>query len=207
MDEGLIVNRIKNFRKKNGLTLQKLADLTGFTRSYLSHIENSKKAPPIGTVTKIANAMGIDPVVILTGDNGQRQSTNISFVKKGERKEASRVATQYGYVYETIAHKKTGKAFEAYILTLPFEKNAIFMHEGEEMIFVLEGTAICIYGEDKIVMEQGDCVHFNSEIPHTAISLGDEKAKVMCVICSPIKTKGGGPDSSVEVLSIVKNGQ
>jgi len=207
MDEGLIVNRIKSFRKKRGLTLQKVADLTGFTRSYLSQIENSKKAPPIGTVTKIANALGIDPIVILTGENEHKQSTNISFVKKSERKEASRVATQYGYVYETIAHKRTGKAFEAYILTLPFEKNAIFIHEGDEMILVLEGTATFIYGEDKLIMEQGDCVHFNSEIPHTGISLGDEKAKVLCVVYSPATTKGGGPDSSVEVLSIINNNE
>lgn len=205
MNERSIVNRIKSSRVNKKLTLQQLADLTGFTKSYLSQIENSKKAPPIGTMTKIAKALEIDPVILLSGENTIKESENISVVKKSERKEALKVATQYGYVYETVAHKKTGKAFESYILTLPFEENAIFMHEGEEMIFVLEGKATFIYGEDKFILEEGDCAHFNAEVPHTGISLGDKKSKVLCVICSPAKGEGGGQNPFSKVLSIIND--
>ena len=203
MDERSIINRIKDYRKRSKLTLQELADVTGFTKSYLSQIENSEKAPPIGTVTKIAEALGVDPVFILVGEEGQRKSENISLVRKSERKEAPRVATQYGYLYETLAHMKTGKAFETYMLTLPFEKNAIFMHEGEEMVFILEGRANFIYGEENFIMEEGDCVHFNAAVPHTGISIGDKKAKALCIISAPKKSKGGALDQSEEVLSLV----
>ena len=202
MDEQSIVNRIKRFRKSSGLTLQNLADLTGFTKSYLSQIENSKKSPPVGTLTKIATALGVDPIVVLVGENESRHNTNISFVKKSERKKA-RVTNEHGYTYEPLAHKKTGKVFESYILTLPFESSLIFMHEGEEMIFVLEGKATIIYGEDKFIMEKGDCVHFNSGVPHTGFRLGDKKAKLLVVIHSHETSKGDDPGKSLILRPIV----
>lgn len=203
MDERSIAIRIKKFRKRKGLTLQKLADSTGYTKSYLSQIEHSKKAPPIGTLTKIAKALGVDPIVILTGEDEPRKSANYSLVRKNERQEITHVATKFGYVYETLAHKKTGKAFESYILTVPFERTAIFMHEGEELFFMLEGSATFFYGEERINLEEGDCIHFNAAIPHSGYSTGDKKGKALCIIYSPKKKDKDDPEVSPGVLTII----
>ena len=40
------------------MTLERLASATGLTKSYLSKIQNSRKLPPIATLSRIAQALG-----------------------------------------------------------------------------------------------------------------------------------------------------
>jgi transcriptional regulator with XRE-family HTH domain len=59
-NERKIVERIKSFRIERGLTLNKLAEMTGFTKGYISRIEKSPKAPPISTIAKIARGLNVE---------------------------------------------------------------------------------------------------------------------------------------------------
>src|SRR5262245_15341254 len=51
--------RLKQRRVDAGLTLAGLAERAGFGKAYLSRIENGKKVPPIGTLARIADVLGI----------------------------------------------------------------------------------------------------------------------------------------------------
>ena len=73
---------------------------------------------------------------------------------------------------------------QPYIITAAFDEKNIFQHEGEEFIYVLEGTYEFIYDGKKYIMEEGDSVYFDSGVPHTARSLGDKKARVLAVMYS-----------------------
>lgn len=63
-----IAKNIKEFRKKRKITLQKLADMTGLTKGYISKIERSRKAPPYSTLNKIAIGLAVD-AALLMGEN------------------------------------------------------------------------------------------------------------------------------------------
>lgn len=54
-----ISKKIKSLRLKRKLTLEHVAEKTGFNKSYLSKIENGKSPPPIATLSRIAQALGI----------------------------------------------------------------------------------------------------------------------------------------------------
>jgi transcriptional regulator with XRE-family HTH domain len=56
VDEREVGKRIKARRLSKGITLQELAKKTGFTRGYLSKVENSTKAPPVSTLITLAKA-------------------------------------------------------------------------------------------------------------------------------------------------------
>ena len=58
--EQLIGSRVGELRAKRGITLEQLAAATGFSKGYLSKIENSRKVPPIGTLSRIAQALSTD---------------------------------------------------------------------------------------------------------------------------------------------------
>lgn len=45
-----IGERIATLRADRRMTLEQLAKATGFTKSYLSKIENARKVPPIGSL-------------------------------------------------------------------------------------------------------------------------------------------------------------
>jgi transcriptional regulator with XRE-family HTH domain len=59
IQESELGKRIKEYRMKKGLTLQKLEGKTGFTKGYLSKVENTKKAPPVSTLIVLAKALEI----------------------------------------------------------------------------------------------------------------------------------------------------
>jgi transcriptional regulator with XRE-family HTH domain len=49
--------RIKELRKKRGLTGEQLADMVGITKGYVSEIETGKKTPGAGLVLRLADAL------------------------------------------------------------------------------------------------------------------------------------------------------
>ncbi len=58
----IIRHNIKKYRKKAGLTQQKLADKVGVSMNYIAKIESEKmqKSFTIGVLGRIANALEID---------------------------------------------------------------------------------------------------------------------------------------------------
>jgi len=57
----VIRNRVREFRKARGLTLEKLEELTGISTGHLSRIERHEKGWSMDSLPKIAKALGIDP--------------------------------------------------------------------------------------------------------------------------------------------------
>lgn len=52
-------NKISKIRKEKGMTLAKLADLSGVSVGYLCHLEKgSRKNPSLEKMEKIASALG-----------------------------------------------------------------------------------------------------------------------------------------------------
>jgi len=68
-----IGRRIAQVRATRGLTLDRLAQMTGFTKGYLSKIENSKVIPPIGTLIKIARQLEAEVADLLQNDKSMPQ--------------------------------------------------------------------------------------------------------------------------------------
>jgi transcriptional regulator with XRE-family HTH domain len=182
MDEKLIIDRIKKLRHGKKMTLEFLAKATGFTTGYLSRIENSENAPPISTLSKIAQGLEVD-ISFLLAEERIDTPRNMVIVRKDDPKELINRAS-FGYQYEALASAKIGKNMEPYILRPDFEYSTIFQHDGEEFFYVLEGQIEFMYGDQKYVIEAGDCMYFDAHIPHSGISKGDKKATVLIIIYS-----------------------
>lgn len=53
--------RLKRLRRKNGLSLYRLAQRAGVSHSFLHALENGEKSPTLRTLEKICRGLGIDP--------------------------------------------------------------------------------------------------------------------------------------------------
>lgn len=180
-----IGKKLKEFRLQQELTLQELAEKTHFSMSYLSKVENSKKAPPVSTLIVLAKTLNVSLSEIF-GETATE--TTISLVKKNQRQEMARGGSVFGYSYQTLAHTFIRKQMDPYILIVPLKqpkKHPLFQHEGEEMLFVLEGTMKFFHGEKELIVEEGDCIYFDSGIPHYGICQGDKEVKCLMTIYTP----------------------
>lgn len=182
--ESQIGKNIKSLRLSLNLTLDGLAEKTGLTKGYLSKVENSKKSPPVSTLIVIAKALGVTLSQIFEEEN---TTVRCSVVKEAERQFMAKTGVGFGYSYETLAHKYSDKKMEPSILTIPADskKSLVFQHDGEEMVLVIEGTMRFFHGEDEYLLENGDCVYFDSSVPHYALPADHRDVKCVDVIYVP----------------------
>jgi mannose-6-phosphate isomerase-like protein (cupin superfamily) len=49
-------------------------------------------------------------------------------------------------------------------------------------MYVLEGTHELVYGGERFIMRKGDSVYFDASVPHTGVSIGKRKARLLAVM-------------------------
>ena len=183
-EESEVNKRIKEFRQRRKMTLEGLAQKTGFSKGYLSKVESAKKAPPVSTLIKLSKVLNIR-ISDFFGED-QREDP-ACLVKKNERRVIARDGSIFGYAYETMAHKYPNRHMDPYIVTLPLtaKKSHMFQHEGEEMVFALEGKMKVFHGDKEFMVEEGDCLYFDARVPHCAVCEGKREVKFLMVIYTP----------------------
>lgn len=188
MDESVITRKLKELRKRSNVRLAELAERTGLTKGYLSRIENSKNPPPISTLARIAGALGVDITELFSKAQAPLQDDELVIDRKNEHFRSNTRGSHYGYIYEDLALHKRGKNMEPFLVTVGFDQKidieTDFRHQGEEFIFVLEGKMEFFFKGKSHLLEQGDSVYFDADVPHSGRSVGNKKAKLLIVIYS-----------------------
>ena len=183
MNEKQIAKNIKKIRLDRKMSQERLADLSGLTKGYISKIEKSDTAPPFSTLSKIAHSLNVDITVLTAEELEPPEDINLCIVRDGEGKKISSSILE-GYHYEALAHKKSGKNMEPFILMPAFDEKAIFSHDGEEFMYIIEGTHEFTYDNKKYILNEGDSIYFDSRTPHTGRSIGKKRAKILAVMYS-----------------------
>ena len=136
------------------------------------------------SIIKIAIGLNADVNLLIAEDSNAPQDIRLCIIKKNEAKEVASRGTVYRNHYKALAYKKLGKNMKPYLIEPAFEEKAVFSHEGEEFMYVLEGTDEFVYEGKKYILNAGDSIYFDSIIPHSGRSVGEKKAKIMAVMFS-----------------------
>lgn len=173
-----MIHNLKLLRVQCGMTLETLADEAGLTRSYLSKVERGLSNPSIGAAMSIARALGVT-VERLFGQVAEDDSIRITRANRGRAGDSAN--------YLSLLVGSAGKAMRAFVVR-PGQRSGrstiMSHHAGEEVLFVLTGTIEIQLGARREVLSPGDCVHFDSTIPHKLKSLSKEPASALVVIAS-----------------------
>lgn len=68
MDNEAIGARITKLRMQKGLTTTELSMVVGISQAQISRLENGKQGFRSATLSKIANALGVEPVALITNE-------------------------------------------------------------------------------------------------------------------------------------------
>lgn len=180
--------RLQRVRSERGITLETLAERTGFSKGYLSRIETGKKTPPLGTLARVADALETRLNALLDGTRVRQAGVEPYFgiVRASERPRALRGASAFGYDYVSLADTQKARHMQPYLFTFPnkIDKYVFFEHEGEEFLFVLSGRVEWQIAHEKHVLKTGDSLYFDARLPHRGRALGG-KATAIVVVYSP----------------------
>lgn len=57
----LFSERVRELREKRGVSQQRLSELAGLNRNYVSDVERGRRNPCLGNIVKIAEALDVAP--------------------------------------------------------------------------------------------------------------------------------------------------
>ncbi len=178
--------KIRELRLKRANTLRQVAAISGLSVPLLSQVENNAVSPPVATLLKIAKALEVGISYFFREEESKERAV---VVRKDERKKTFRpMHTQNqesGYSYEALAYTKNGKHMEPFLVEFEpetKEKTVFLKHRGEEFVFLFRGRLAFQYDREELILDPGDSLYFESDVPHAFRALRGRKAQAVVVV-------------------------
>jgi len=158
---------IRELRQKHGLTIAQVAEQAGISRGMLSKIENGQTSAGTETLARIARALGVSMSMLFSKYDATASAAQ--HIKKGAGMEVVRRGTKSGHTYHLLAYDQGPvKLFEPFLITIEDESQRYptFEHPGTEFLYMLEGCIEYRCGQQTYVLEPGDALTFQGDVPH-----------------------------------------
>jgi len=189
--KALVALNLKQLRVQRGLTLEQLALKSGLTRSYLSKVERGISNPSIESALGIAAALDMTVEQLFGHSEAEGDPITIVRAADGTGKDPDAYLT-------LVAGMNPNRSMRAFVVRPGNQSGrgrTPSHHDGEEILFVLKGKIELLVGKETEVLGPGDCVHFNSAMPHKLTSIGSTPASALVVISSQEPQKAAGRKS------------
>lgn len=158
-----IAARIKELREILELTQEEVAQSVGVPLETYQRYEQAANDVPISALYAIAEKLGVDPTVLMTGEAPRMAEYTV--VRQGKGISVNRYA---GYRFTALAFNYIGREMDPMIVDMTPSDGApeLVTHGGQEFNYVLEGRIIVTVGNQEFELEAGDSIYFNPRIPH-----------------------------------------
>ncbi|NNE76547.1 MAG: helix-turn-helix transcriptional regulator [Pricia sp.] len=182
MDDYLIGigKRIKEIRKKNGNTINDVAQGANVTGGLISRIENGRTIPSLPVLLKIINTLNVEVIDFFHG-MPKVNGTNFIVSRKEENTIIEKEDEAVGFSYTYIFGKQlTSLGFETVLLDIaPNSKREKVTTDAFEFKYVLSGECYYLIGEEEVLLREGDSIYFDGRIPHVPENRGSFTSKML----------------------------
>ena len=164
---------IRARRRQQHMTLEALGKSADVSVGYLSQVELDHATPSLGTLAQIARALGVGIDYFVSAPTAQAALT-----RAGQRNRFSLDGSSI--VYERLGADFPGNTLSSFIMTVPpGYRSETVAHEGEEILYVLDGSITQRLDGDEMVMSAGDSLHFRGNRPHSWSNHTDQPARLL----------------------------
>ncbi|MDR3093503.1 MAG: cupin domain-containing protein [Bacteroidales bacterium] len=185
-----IGEKVKAIRESKSLSALEVAERSGLSKEQIERIENKQDFPSLSPLIKIARVLGVrlgtflddqtelGPVITRSTENSTKNSIRFAgdSVSRGNME------------YFALSQDKSSRHMEPFFIDITPSKEAKYdlsSHEGEEFIYVLEGSIEINYGKDTYVLQAGDSIYYDSIIQHNVHAANNSAAKILGVVYAP----------------------
>lgn len=207
-DQGLsrrLGDLVRKLRNQHGLSLRALAAKADLSSGLICELEQGRVKPTVRTLLKLADALGVRADLFLgavAGSGGlgaELPSGRAPDARPGaptvmRRGDRSKMTLANGLKWEGLVPGVTpGCSFVQ--LELPPGGTAddqLLTHEGSEFGLILSGSMQVELDGKVHELEQGDCIYFDSSIPHRLSNPGDVPLAVLWVNFGTAATPAAG---------------
>jgi transcriptional regulator with XRE-family HTH domain len=175
---------LKIFREKTRKNQSEIAQKAGISISMLSQIERGLVSPSIDTLFQVCEALGME-----ISDLFRRIASEplVRVQRRGERLSTRR----HGILFEQLATSaQVHHPGEMFLLELKPHGQAGLSgigHEGIEMGYILEGSAVLTVAGIAYRLHEGDSISFNANVPHSLINAEKKTMRAIWAAIPPHK--------------------
>lgn len=181
--------RLKHARLMKGYTLKQLAERVDCSESMISKLENSRLSPSLAMLHRLAAALDTAVADLLLQDEEDDHDGVVTLfpASRFEVTDPEREEARAGVWFDRILPMGRDGLLQVQMLHLEpgAEQPRFLHHEGEELIFVLDGVLDVIVETRTYRIEQGAMIHFSSMLDHRYANTGDGTARAFWVNTPP----------------------
>ncbi|MDR7071060.1 helix-turn-helix domain-containing protein [Fictibacillus barbaricus] len=177
----IIAKNLKAFRESKKLSLEKVADLTGVSKTMIGQIERGESSPTITTIWKIANGLKVSFTSLI---NNPQEDTKV--ILRSDIQPLTEDNGKYR-VYPNFPFADD-RRFEVY--SVEIEKGGYLSadshREGtEEFLTVFEGELTVRVNNNEYTVRCGDSIRFKADRPHTYHNSGKTLTRLSMTLYYP----------------------
>ncbi|HPR32554.1 MAG TPA: XRE family transcriptional regulator [Prolixibacteraceae bacterium] len=181
--------RIREIRERKFMSIDELALRSNLDKEQIIDIEEKKMVPSLAPLIRIARSLGVRLGTFL--DDREQLGPLLTLAeeqKKGASFSNKNLPSRSHMDFFALAGDKSGRHMEPFIVTIqPGEANQHILssHEGEEFLYVLDGSIEINYGKEVYVLHPGDSIYYDSIVNHNVHAHNNQAAKIIAVVYIP----------------------
>jgi len=177
----IIASNLKAFRDEKKLSLERVAELTGVSKTMIGQIERGESSPTITTIWKIVNGLKISFTSLI---NNPQPATKV--ILKSEIQALSEDDEKYR-VYPSF-HFQDDRRFEVYSIEVEiggFLSGDSHGEGTEEFLTVFDGQLTINTKGIDYTLNSGDSIKFRADVPHSYRNTGETLTRLSMIIYYP----------------------
>ncbi|PKG24873.1 helix-turn-helix domain-containing protein [Niallia nealsonii] len=177
----IIGRNLKSFREINKLSLERVAELTGVSKTMIGQIERGESSPTITTIWKIANGLKISFTTLINNPK-----PDAKLIVRGDVQALTADNGKYRvYPYFPFHEDRRCEMYSVEIEKGGF-LNANPHREGtEEFIIVFDGELTIRVNSEEYTLKSGDSITFKADKPHAYHNFGESLTRLSMTIYYP----------------------
>ncbi len=181
IDPSVIGALVRRLRLKRHIYLRAFAVQTGFSPSFISQLENGQVSPSLGSLQRIADALGVTLgeffTVVTSDDEGEAL-----IVRPPERRRLDSTWTDAHL--EALGPMARDRRLEPVLVVFgPGGKSGKHSHSHahDDFAFVVKGHVILTLGDEEYDLGPGDAATLPARAPHRWENKGNETVEILLV--------------------------
>ena len=172
--------RLREIRRRHGLSQRQLARQSGVANATISQIEAGKLNPTVSMLKRVLDGL---PMSLGEFFGGEPETSDRVFFRADELTPIADGGVSFLQVGANLRNRRIQLLKECYQPGAGTGRHRL-RHEGEECGLILRGRLQVTVGDESAVLRAGDAYHFSSERPHSFLNPGNEACELISA-CTP----------------------
>lgn len=179
----IATDKIRKERRLQKLNLEKLSTLTGLSTSYLSQVERGIVNPSLSALTKIAESLDISISSLFQQEpENEVERPPYTVINPDQRHKLIYPGSNVANEMLTPNLKQEFEFFLTSVAPGQGSRDEPYSHAGYECGLIIQGVMEFHIGDEKIILNPGQSICFDPNVPHYWKNAGDCDVQAVWVI-------------------------